>query len=246
MTHLATNQSLHMNTIIPDFFSAIDISQLTYCLETQGKMEIFSTNPDCMQISLKQQRHEVNEDNNIVNIRVSSQSILNQIESSTDEHTINTKFVLRHHRYVEHIYLTSENPLNDLNQLLLKDKSLKKKIIQYIRNFLQTEIAQTNIVTISCATCLSEPLHQPAQWHAEVRVEKNRFYIFGLKGICYLTYMEMECFLHHIRMMTHKEIANMLGISSKTIENHLANLKNKLGISVKSDLFKIAKNNDLI
>ena len=48
---------------------------------------------------------------------------------------------------------------------------------------------------------------------------------------------ETECLPHFLKHKTAKETANIMGISSRTVETHLRNIKNKIGIQSKSQLF---------
>lgn len=52
----------------------------------------------------------------------------------------------------------------------------------------------------------------------------------------YLTKREIEILRYTVRGYTAKKISLMLQISSRTIEQHIANVKNKLGVSNKSEL----------
>ena len=54
---------------------------------------------------------------------------------------------------------------------------------------------------------------------------------------------EYRCLILTISGKTAKEIGQVLSISYKTVENHLANLKGKLGCRKKAELFRSALEN---
>lgn len=67
--------------------------------------------------------------------------------------------------------------------------------------------------------------------------------IVGLKGCAVekLTSREIECLKYLHRGMTSLQIGKKLFISSRTVEFHLANIKDKYHFSKKSELFKLAE-----
>lgn len=60
-----------------------------------------------------------------------------------------------------------------------------------------------------------------------------------------LTYRELQVYASHYFGMTAKEAAKYLNISNKTIEMHLASIKNKLNCLRRSELITIVKANKL-
>ena len=55
-----------------------------------------------------------------------------------------------------------------------------------------------------------------------------------------LTKRESQCFYLLTRVMTNKKIANELGISPRTVDMYINQLKNKLGVSYKYELIEKA------
>lgn len=53
-----------------------------------------------------------------------------------------------------------------------------------------------------------------------------------------LSFREMECLSYLARGYSAKEVAKILGVSSRTVEYHLQNIKLKTGLRYKSDIIK--------
>jgi DNA-binding CsgD family transcriptional regulator len=62
-------------------------------------------------------------------------------------------------------------------------------------------------------------------------------------NIVHLTSRESECLRLMVKNKTCKEISNILNISTRTVELHVANIKQKLGINYKNQLLEIYFNN---
>ena len=56
----------------------------------------------------------------------------------------------------------------------------------------------------------------------------------------------MEDLIMLMKLMSYREIGNRLTISSKTVESHLRNVKRKLGVSKKSELYELAVRNHFL
>lgn len=66
----------------------------------------------------------------------------------------------------------------------------------------------------------------------------NRFPIGTEIDSAYLSKREMECLELTVKGKTAKQIAKLLKISSRTVEEYLANVKTKMGVSSKSELIE--------
>lgn len=63
----------------------------------------------------------------------------------------------------------------------------------------------------------------------------------GLKNILKVTKREKECLLALRSGYTYKEIGDFLEISERTVEHYLNNIKDKLGLEKRSELFSLAE-----
>lgn len=61
-----------------------------------------------------------------------------------------------------------------------------------------------------------------------------------------LTKREKECLYYTVKGYTAKDTANALGISRRTVEAHLKNLKSKLSVKKKSQLIRFALENQVV
>jgi DNA-binding NarL/FixJ family response regulator len=61
-----------------------------------------------------------------------------------------------------------------------------------------------------------------------------------------LTPRELEVLRHLVRGNTNRQIAELLGLSVRTVENHRANLMGKLGLVSRVELVDYAEENDLV
>lgn len=59
------------------------------------------------------------------------------------------------------------------------------------------------------------------------------------RGSKQLSARELDCLYYYIFDKTAKEIANYLHLSFRTVESHINNIKNKLGVTTKSQLIQI-------
>ena len=58
-----------------------------------------------------------------------------------------------------------------------------------------------------------------------------------INGTC-LSKRELECLRHTLRGHSAKQTANVLGISHRTVEEHLSNIKIKMGVASKAKLIE--------
>ncbi len=66
-------------------------------------------------------------------------------------------------------------------------------------------------------------------------------------GNSILTQREKEIFTYLIKNNTTKDIANILGISEKTVRNHISNVIQKLGVKGRSQaIIELLKLNEII
>ena len=70
--------------------------------------------------------------------------------------------------------------------------------------------------------------------------------IMGYRGEVKLSKSDLYYFKSVLYLKTAKEIAFECGVCKKTVEYHLANLKDKLGVTKRSDFYRIAKMNNLL
>lgn len=77
-------------------------------------------------------------------------------------------------------------------------------------------------------------------------IEPKKIRVQGKVGEKTITKREFECLLWCIKDKTAKQIARILSLSPRTVEEYLGNLKNKLGCRSKYELIEIASKNSII
>ncbi len=154
--------------------------------------------------------------------------------------------IMQHDSFVEHIGLGTSYSNTDIIKVLQQDSELLSSIIFYFRDAAADIMSNIENYKIPLPTHIQQSTDScPAlSNHDEFTLKK--FFLIGLNGQTCLTFMEKTCLIETVKLKTSKHIALELGISPKTVEHHLAKLKLKLGITNKSQLYLIAKNNALI
>lgn len=74
----------------------------------------------------------------------------------------------------------------------------------------------------------------------------TRYYLQGNYEGIYLTRRELELLQHLQQGSTAKCIASQLSISARTLENHIKNVKNKLGVKRTAEILHIARESKLL
>lgn len=73
----------------------------------------------------------------------------------------------------------------------------------------------------------------------------KQFPLHGAQGDVLLSAREFTCLLFTLQLKSAREIGEMIHLSPRTVEWHLDNVKQKLGVTEKSQLFELAKKNHL-
>ncbi len=74
----------------------------------------------------------------------------------------------------------------------------------------------------------------------------KRFLIAGNNGETYLSARELDTIQHLANGYTAKQTGKEAGLSPRTIESYLENIKHKLGVHKKSDIIKLVSNSGLL
>tara|TARA_R110002110_G_scaffold119309_2_gene293748 strand:+ start:34825 stop:35673 length:849 start_codon:yes stop_codon:yes gene_type:complete len=76
-------------------------------------------------------------------------------------------------------------------------------------------------------------------------IKLERVYLDGIYENIYLTTMESMCLKRLLDGKKYKEIGRELNISSRTVEHYIANIKEKLSVTLKLQLLETCKNNNI-
>ena len=71
-------------------------------------------------------------------------------------------------------------------------------------------------------------------------IKLDKYCVQGKYFKCILTSREFECFFWTMKDKTAKQIAKILSLSPRTVEEYLANIKHKLGCQSKFELKELA------
>jgi DNA-binding CsgD family transcriptional regulator len=225
----------------------IEADYFAYCLYNNEQCELFSSNMDEASDFVHDPTTllpvETTNSNAVMSWhRYHSQTYLDKVADRYNMNSNGITFVLRHSDSVaEHISLNTYSGNSNLMDTMKNQPKLIHGIIAHIRNNINfnkekfeaiyfTKKIQTSLPTAEEESVNLLNMHQ-------------REYIIGLNGPTYITRAEKKCLLLLLQMKTSKEIAIDLGITVRTTEAHVANLRNKLGVLKRSDLFLIARNN---
>ncbi|MBN2689128.1 MAG: helix-turn-helix transcriptional regulator [Gammaproteobacteria bacterium] len=130
-----------------------------------------------------------------------------------------------------------------LERFMLFFKEKNKEIINKAeRNRIMLQKRNEQYYCIKSDICGKSSIQEfnKTDLHKMYRLDK---YPVNLQGaIIYITSREMECWELFSRGHSHKRIADMLGLSHKTVDTHLINVKHKLDVHSRDQLSKIFHN----
>ncbi len=153
--------------------------------------------------------------------------------------------ILKHHDFAEHIELGSSNINANISKLVRSDSQVKKEIVAFIRTHINLSqgLYQTKVYKNHIPTAATKDPH----YHLESELtKKNRHFIYGKLGVTELSQIELDCWVNSLTLASIKAVGAELNIAPKTVEFHLRNVRLKLGVKYRSDLYHMARNNFLI
>jgi DNA-binding CsgD family transcriptional regulator len=169
------------------------------------------------------------------------------IFSLLDAHNIWHGFQIsyRRDRYCELFSFTFDKSSDDKTTFFLKNIPLLLKFTDFFRNQagdLIDDRDKSKIAMFSEKFDIKAVNHEDNLQNFLNDLEKP-YLLQDLSGNqISLTKRESECLKILTTNKTAKEIANILNLSHRTVELHISNIKNKLGINYKSQLLKVLSN----
>ena len=146
----------------------------------------------------------------------------------------------RRNNYCELFSFTFNRYSDDKTEFFLKNIPLLLKFTDYFKSHagdLIDDSDKTKIATFPKKFSI-EPINNLEVQNFLLELDKP-FILKGNHGnIAQLTKRESECLKIFSSNKTAKEIANILNLSSRTVELHLSNIKQKLGVNYKNELLK--------
>ncbi|ODN42913.1 LuxR C-terminal-related transcriptional regulator [Piscirickettsia litoralis] len=148
------------------------------------------------------------------------------------------------------LLLLKEGQIFTLSRFSAIDNSKDKPVEMFVTNIIN--ISDHKIIELWSISTLQISISSPAEKikSEDLTIESatKKKFIQSLKVATdnldkkiVLTSREIECLYLYISGLTAKEIAKEFEISYRTVETHLLNIKNKYGISTKSQLKKLFK-----
>ena len=238
-----------INSVISPIKESLDVDYFSYCSYRQGECEYISSNFNEISefvddLGTNMPVEKAGQSTVLTWGDFSSSDYLSKV---FEKHCLSTKgvtFVLRHSQTeAEHISLNTHDQNNDMINTLRSQPNLMKSIINHIRNQVNFNKKNFDCLTFKKEIASQDPVVN--QDDSELGLY-NREYIVGFNGPTYLTRSENKCLLLLLQMKTSKEIARDISTTPRTVESHVASIKQKLGARQRHDLFVIAKNNFLI
>lgn len=163
------------------------------------------------------------------------------------ESKMNNGIVLmfKHQDYCEYVSIgTRSAQYNLLLNHQIQPESIQK-LAFYVKQACRKSMIKQPVEPITITEDLSD-LSMEIPKISLPNLSSAKYAFVGLQGDVMLTKMEHECLKNILCLKTSRESATDLNLSAKTVEAHIAKLKKKLGVSSKSQMFELAKENGLV
>jgi DNA-binding CsgD family transcriptional regulator len=138
--------------------------------------------------------------------------------------------VRRSKNYYDMIAVGLPNPQRNAGSFYLNKL---KGIEQFIQHF-DTHHQDLLTVMNNNPIALSEPKRDVN--YKNICLSTGRVNVQGKEGQSYITSQELACIRLLVQGASHKEIAKALGVSNRTVETYLARIKQRTGLSQRSDI----------
>lgn len=242
-THVNDPRMAHL---LEPFQSELKISYITYARYTDTNIQLYSSFLPLMQGWLDDESNklpnEVSDSTKTLKWKdYCSEAFLSRCQNSFSYSPQGATIYFQHSNHAEHIALASNHDL-DISKILLENPRLTNQLTNHIRNSINlNKESYSNLMHVHHLPCTLKTRNQLPE--AIQPIKRKRHYVYGYKGDTFITNSEMQCLTSILRLKTYKEIASELNVSTKTIEAHIAKIKQKLGAQTKSDLYNIATSN---
>ncbi len=151
----------------------------------------------------------------------------------------------RKENYCEMFSFSFDKQSSDKTAFFLKNIPLFIKFIAFFRTQagdLIDDRDKKKIAVFPQKFCI-DPVEINESMHKFLADINKPFLLHDISGnIVHLTKRESECFKFFTKNRTSKEIARLLDISPKTVEIYISNIKQKLGIHYKNQIFEMSTN----
>lgn len=140
---------------------------------------------------------------------------------------------------INKILATSQNELSRFIFYYLEQTSKIKRLSNIYHDWQEMDILQHRNDSCYIVTATQEDRHK-------LDLYPKRYYISDKNREIYLTQAQMKCLALGLNNKTSKEIAKILHISHRTVQEHLDNIRKKIVVSNIKMLYEHLKNNDYI
>ena len=163
-------------------------------------------------------------------------------------HDHGVTLIVQEEGFLDHITFSTKPENHNILDLYMNHPNLLYQLRAY---FLETggriiEAADKNTIALPNYEKPTDELTLSSEDEVELMLPLKRYPVFTDHGKTYLTPREISCLALYMKMHTSKEIARVLDISHRTVEFHLNNIKEKLGVMSKSELYAICEKNHLV
>jgi DNA-binding CsgD family transcriptional regulator len=146
----------------------------------------------------------------------------------------------------------------DISSFYINHYDLLEKFMLYFKEYGADLIRMGEKNKITLPTYEVEYYKMMQDIEKKITIEKNglanlntdfklKKYLLNNKNIgVYITARELECLQCLSQGLTAKEAGNVLQISPRTIESHVQNIKDKLGVSFQNQMLKIFRSSSLV
>lgn len=138
--------------------------------------------------------------------------------------------------YSDYYHFSTHLSSKSINQVYLANYDLLKQFISYFKNTVKRSKELSEAYNIKIACDQATPGYIIKDIDNILLLNNQRSDFIAQIQTAHLSKRENECLYHIIRGKTAKEIATLLGISFRTVETHLAHIKEKFKVSSRSEL----------
>jgi len=150
-----------------------------------------------------------------------------------------------HGSYIEYCYFGTENKNIDVSNWYINNVSTLIEFIHYFKDKTANIIAEASLPKNRIDYCNNMKLLNEkkdlfiSSQHDSDHVKPKRYFVdIGNKEIP-ITAREMDCIKYIFRGYPSSQVGRLLGISERTVEKHIENVKERLGCHSKSDLIDV-------
>lgn len=147
--------------------------------------------------------------------------------------------------FVEFFHICADSGYENVDPYLSNNIDLLWNYVLYIRDCLSHDLKLKNAYNKKYQYKIISPNnHLPLDNNKHLLLNTKKTYLGGYFGDVYFTTKEMDCLILLFQKQSSKGIAKILGLSPRTVEFYIDNIKQKIQCSTKTELIlELSRNN---